>query len=90
MNTASPRSAEIPGTVVLKTEWNMLAILRAARLRRMAASGKIKLHFTSSSTVSTLLNGPKVAWQCVRAFSLAVFAGHARIRPTLLYCVRLS
>ena len=49
----------------------MLATLRTARLRRMAASGKVKLHFTRSSTVSTLLNGPKVAWQGVRAFSLA-------------------
>ena len=90
MNTASPRSAEIPGTVVLKTEWKILATLRAGELRRMTANGNVKLHFTSSSTVSTLLNGPKVAWQCVRAFSLAVFAGRARIRPTLIYCVRLS
>jgi hypothetical protein len=59
MNTASPRSAEIPGTVVLKTEWKTLATLRAGRLRRMAASGKVNLHFTSSSTLSTLLNAPK-------------------------------
>ena len=87
---ASPQTTEISRTVVLKTEWKILATLRAGELRRMTANGNVKLHFTSSSTVSTLLNGPKVAWQGVRALRLDVFAGRARIRPTLIYCVRLS
>jgi hypothetical protein len=39
---------------VVKIEWKVLTSQRAARLRRMAAIGKVKLHFTSSSTVVSL------------------------------------
>ena len=56
----------------------------------MAASGKVKLHFTSSSTVFALQNRRGLDWQSVRAFSLAAFDGLERLRPTLIYRVRLS